>query len=235
MRRTLILVATAAVLLTAMPAALAARRQLPLQRTNWVLTDRVSIGTPLAEVSVDAVFDGTRVQRRARAATPTAGATPPTAGASRLQDDGVHDARGVRRRLPAKVEPDVPEARLVTGRRRYRITRHDPHAVDRAGRRLLVVPRLDREVRAARRVERHRLLHRRRDPVGRAGSTLTLEFADSRASGNGGCNTFDGGYHGVGASTASSIGPLAATLRACADSAREHAGDSSTWRRSSSR
>ena len=33
----------------------------PLRGTNWVLTDRVSLGTPLDGVAVDAVFDGKRV------------------------------------------------------------------------------------------------------------------------------------------------------------------------------
>ena len=51
-----------------------------------------------------------------------------------------------------------------------------------------------------------------------AGSTLTLEFADTRVSGNAGCNTFSGastlsGHDGI------KIGPLATTRRACVDPA----------------
>jgi len=51
------------------------------------------------------------------------------------------------------------------------------------------------------------------------GSAVTLEFAGARASGNGGCNTFDGRYtvHGVDRIR---IGPLRATLKACADPVR---------------
>ena len=48
------------------------------------------------------------------------------------------------------------------------------------------------------------------------GSTLTLQFADARVSGDGGCNTFDGGYRVQGVDRIH-IGPLA--LRACADPA----------------
>ncbi len=51
-----------------------------------------------------------------------------------------------------------------------------------------------------------------------AGSALTLEFADARASGNSGCNTFDGpvklsGVDGI------ALGPFRSTLKACADPA----------------
>jgi heat shock protein HslJ len=51
-----------------------------------------------------------------------------------------------------------------------------------------------------------------------AGSTLTLEFTATDVSGNGGCNTFTGSYT-LSSSNAIAIGPLASTLRACADPA----------------
>ena len=49
------------------------------------------------------------------------------------------------------------------------------------------------------------------------GSTLTAEFADGTISGNSGCNQYTGPYEAEG--TSITIGPLATTLRACADPA----------------
>ena len=49
------------------------------------------------------------------------------------------------------------------------------------------------------------------------GSTLTATFADGRISGSAGCNDYSGGYEVD--DTKISIGPLASTLRACADPA----------------
>lgn len=51
-----------------------------------------------------------------------------------------------------------------------------------------------------------------------ASSALTLEFADGRASGNTGCNTFSGDFTTAGADRIK-IGPLATTRRACIDPA----------------
>ena len=47
------------------------------------------------------------------------------------------------------------------------------------------------------------------------GTTLTANFATSHVSGEGGCNAFNGSYGTQG--TSITIGPLAATQRACAD------------------
>ena len=47
------------------------------------------------------------------------------------------------------------------------------------------------------------------------GTTLTANFSTSDISGEGGCNVFSGPYRAQG--TSITIGPLAATLRACAD------------------
>jgi heat shock protein HslJ len=49
------------------------------------------------------------------------------------------------------------------------------------------------------------------------GSTLTADFTREQISGNSGCNTYTGPYTASG--TTIKIGPLASTLRACADSA----------------
>jgi heat shock protein HslJ len=55
-------------------------------------------------------------------------------------------------------------------------------------------------------------------PVGEAGTpTLTLDAAGKRASGNGGCNRYGGGYELNGASLR--FGPLVSTKRACAEDA----------------
>src|SRR5260221_14660684 len=44
------------------PAVAGGKSSTPLRGTNWVLTDRVSIGTPLDGVAVDAVFGAKRVE-----------------------------------------------------------------------------------------------------------------------------------------------------------------------------
>jgi heat shock protein HslJ len=49
------------------------------------------------------------------------------------------------------------------------------------------------------------------------GSTLTTDFTRQQISGNSGCNTYTGPYAATGATI--TIGPLASTLRACADPA----------------
>lgn len=49
------------------------------------------------------------------------------------------------------------------------------------------------------------------------GSTLTADFTKTTVSGEGGCNSFSGGYTTSGDTI--DIGPLASTLRACADPA----------------
>src|SRR5215218_4852926 len=55
-------------------------------------------------------------------------------------------------------------------------------------------------------------------PIGSAaGPTLRLDAAEKRATGNGGCNQFFGGYTLSGESLR--LGPLASTRRACADEA----------------
>src|SRR5215207_8483275 len=63
MRRTLMMVAAAGLLLAAAPATSSAATSArpPLRGTNWVLTDRVSLGTPLDGVAVNAVFAANRV------------------------------------------------------------------------------------------------------------------------------------------------------------------------------
>ena len=180
----------------------AAAAPLSLRGTNWVLR---------RSSSVNAVFDGARVQGASacnalQRAVHGEWFTP--ADRSRRRDDQGRLCRcRPRLRGPSREGGVVPHPR------------DDAHVARPRRSEPPVVPGLDRQVRAARWVERHQLLHRERGPVARAGErALTLEFADARVSGNGGCNTFDGGYRVRGVDRIH-IGPLAATLRACADSA----------------
>jgi len=214
MRRTLILVATAAALCGAMPSAFAARTQLPLQRTNWVLTDRVSLGTPLADVAVDAVFDGNTVSgisgcngysrgysidgRRM-----TMGAMGPT---TQMFCEGA----------AGKVEPAYLKRLGQVGR--FRITGSNLTLSTRAGHRLLVFRASTGEAALAGgwNVTGIYTGDAISSPV--AGSALTLEFAGDRASGNSGCNTFDGDYT-LSRVDRIELGPFRSTLRACVDPA----------------
>jgi heat shock protein HslJ len=214
MRRPLIVVVTVAVLTTAMPTAFAARARLPLRTTNWVLADRVSLGTPLDDVAVDAVFDKTRVSG-------TSGCNgyswSYTTNGTRMtvKDDGVST-------LIACEDPAgaVEHAYLARLRRvgRYRITSSTLTLSTRAGRRVLVyrasvgAPALAGGWSVTSLYTGNAV----QSPI--AGSALTLEFADDRASGNSGCNTFDGpvklsGVDGI------ALGPFRSTLKACADPA----------------
>ncbi len=214
MRRSLILVATAAVLLTATPAAFAARRQLPLQRTHWVLTDRVSIGTPLDGVSVDAVFDGTHVTGSSGCNGYSWGYTTDGRRMT-LKDNGVHTLMACEG-AAGKVEPAYLKRLGQVGR--FRITGSNLTLSTRSGRRLLVYRASTGKaaLRGGWNVTGFYTGDAIQSPV--VGSTLTLEFAGDRASGNSGCNTFDGGYTLSGVDRIE-LGPFRSTLRACADPA----------------
>jgi heat shock protein HslJ len=214
MRRTLILVVIAAALLTAVPTAFAARVHVPLRGTNWVLTNRVSLGTPLDGVSVDAVFDGTNVigssgcngylrEYSTKRSRMTIGAAGPS---TLIACDGA----------AGKVEPAYLARLDRVGR--YRIRGSILTLSTRAGHRLLAYrASIGKDALAGGwNVTGFYTGDAIQSPV--LGSSLTLEFADDRASGNSGCNTFDGDYRlsGVDGIT---MGPFRSTLRACADPA----------------
>ena len=167
------------------------RAPLPLRGTNWVLTDRVSLG---------------HAARRCRSTRCSACRRVEDVGVQRLQPrrtrpSGSRMRIGPRRRddarSPAPRSTPTYEARLVTGRARAAsrgttLTLSTPRrsAPPR-------VPGLDRQGRAPRWVERHQLLHR--DAI----QSPSRERAHARVrrrhgSGNSGCNTFDGGYRGAG-------------------------------------
>jgi heat shock protein HslJ len=195
-------------------AAGAARRRPPLRGTNWVLTDRVSLGTPLDDVAVNAVFGPKRVEGSSGCNGYSSSYT--TDGSRmRIRNDGVSTQIACEG-AAGKVEPKYLDA--LTRVRRWRITGQTLTLSNGSGRRLLVFRasvgaqalRGDWEVTG---VYTGSAIS---SPV--PGSTLTLAFSAERVSGNGGCNTFSGDYSTRG-TDAITIGPLASTLRACADPA----------------
>lgn len=214
MRRTLILLATAAMLCTVVPPASAAQAQVPLRRTNWVLTDRVSLGTPLDGVVVNAVFGKRRV-------TGTSGCNGYTwsysTDGSRMtfEDDGVSTLIACEG-AAGEVERTYRDRLLRVGR--YRISGSTLTLSTRAGRRLLGF-RASIGAEALAGGWNATSLYTGdaiQSPI--PGSGLTLEFAEARASGNSGCNTFDGPVRVSGADRIA-LGPIRSTRRACADPA----------------
>ena len=130
-----------------------------------MLTDRVSIGTPLAGVAVNAIFDATHV-------TGTSGCN----GYSRsYTTDGarmniVNDGVSTLIACPGaagKVEPAYLARLDQVGR--YRISGTTLTLSTRVGQAAPRVPSVDRIARARGRVERDQRLHRRRDLVAGAG------------------------------------------------------------------
>jgi heat shock protein HslJ len=115
-----------------------------------------------------------------------------------------------------KVEPEYLATLERVGR--WRITGSTLTLSTRAGRRLLVYRASTGEqaLRGAWDVTGFFTGTAISSPV--AGSTLTLEFAGSTASGDSGCNTFNGPAKLSGADGIA-LGPFASTLRACADPA----------------
>jgi len=214
MRRAVFLTTVAAALLFAAPTASAARSNTPLKATNWVLTDRVSLGTPLDGVAVNAVFDATRVsgtsgcngysrEYTTNGSRMTMGQSGPT---TLIACQGA----------AGKVEPAYLDRLGRVGR--YRIQGTTLTLSTRAGRRLLVYRASTGKdaLKGGWNVTGFYTGNAIESPV--AGSTLTLEFAGDHASGNSGCNTFDGpvklsGVAGI------KLGPFRSTLKACADPA----------------
>ena len=216
MRRTLMIVAAAGLFLAAAPvtSSAAASARPPLRGTNWVLTDRVSIGTPLDGVAVNAVFDAKRVSGSSGCNGYTSSYTTDGSRMT-ITNDGVSTLIACAG-AAGKVEPKYLAALSRVGR--WRITGTTLTLSTRAGRRVLVYRASSGE----------QALRGSWDVTGLytgtaissplAGSTLTLKFAGSTASGNSGCNTFNGpvklsGTDGI------ALGPFESTLAACADPA----------------
>jgi heat shock protein HslJ len=196
------------------PASAASRSRTPLRGTNWVLTDRVSLGTPLDDVAVNAVFGAERVEGSSGCNGYSSSYT--TDGSNmRIRNDGVSTLMACEG-AAGKVETKYLDA--LTRVRRWRITGTTLTLSTRAGRRLLVY-RASVGAQALRGDWDVTSLYTGNaisSPV--PGSTLTLEFTGKQASGESGCNSFSGPYEASG-TDAITIGPLASTLRACADAA----------------
>jgi heat shock protein HslJ len=210
--------AVAIVLLAAgaSPVGAATSTSTPLETTNWVLTDRVSIGTPLGGVAVNAVFDGTRVGGTSGCNGYSRSYT--TSGSSMtIRNDGVSTQIACQG-AAGRVEPRYLAALGKVGR--FRIRGDTLTLSTRAGRRLLVYRASVGE--AALRGTWNATSFSTGTVISSPiqGTTLTLIFTSGRASGNGGCNTFDGPVKLTG-TDGITIGPLASTLRACGDPARD--------------
>ncbi len=186
----------------------------PLRGTNWVLTDRVSIGTPLDGVAVNAVFGAKRVEGSSGC---NGYSSSYTTNGSRMTitNDGVSTLIACEG-AAGKVEPKYLAALTRVGR--WRIRNTTLTLSTRAGRRLLVYRASTGEqaLRGSWDVTGLYTGDAISSPV--PGSALTLEFAGATVSGDSGCNTYSGPVKLTGADSIA-LGPLASTLRACADPA----------------
>jgi heat shock protein HslJ len=219
MRRTGLLLAlafvvTTAVLVTAIPVASGARATVRLRGTNWVLTERVSLGTPLDGVGVNAVFDEHRVSGTSGCNGYTWGYR--TDGARMTLTNDGFSTQIACEGAAGKVEPAYLARLGRVGR--YRITGTTLTLSTRAGRRLLVFRASVGTDALAGGWAVTSLYTGTAIQSTVAGSALTLEFAGDRASGNSGCNTFDGPVKVSGADGIA-LGPFRSTLQACADPA----------------
>jgi heat shock protein HslJ len=204
--------ATAAVVVPT--AAYATRARVPLRGTNWVLTNRVSIGTPLDGVAVNAVFDGSRVNGSSGCNGYSWSYTIKGARMT-LADDGVHTLIACEGAAGAVENAYLTRLGQVG---RYRITGRNLTLSTRTGRRLLVY-RASVGLAALKGGWNATSFYSGTAVQSPAvGSALTLEFAGDRASGNSGCNTFDGPVKVSGVDRIE-LGPFHSTLKACADAA----------------
>jgi len=185
-----------------------------LRETNWVLTDRVSLGTPLDDVAVNAIFGAKRVEGSSGCNGYTSSYT--TSGSRMtITNDGVSTLMACEG-AAGEVETKYLAALARVGR--WRITGTTLTLSTRGGRRLLVYRASlgAQALRGSWEITGLDTGSAISSPV--VGSTLSLEFTAKEASGDGGCNTFSGAYE-VRGTDAIAIGPLASTLRACADAA----------------
>jgi heat shock protein HslJ len=186
----------------------------PLRGTNWVLTDRVSIGTPLDGVGVNAVFGAKRVEGSSGCNGYSSSYTT-NQSRMRIRNDGVSTLIACEG-AAGKVETKYLDT--LTRVRRWRISGRTLTLSNGTGRRLLVY-RASTGAQALRGEWNVTSFY-----TGSAistpevGSTLTLDFAGDTVSGNGGCNTFSGPVK-LSGSDRIALGPFASTLAACADPA----------------
>jgi heat shock protein HslJ len=216
MRRALVLIGVALLAAAASaPAMAATRSSTPLRGTNWVLTDRVSIGTPLDGVAVNAVFDAKHVSGSSGCNGYTSSYTT-NGSRMTIKNDGVSTMIACE---GAAGQVETKYRATLTRVGRWRITGRNLTLSTRGGRRLLVYRASTGEsaLRGGWDITSLYTGSAVTSPV--TGSTLTLEFATGgKASGNGGCNSFSGDYT-VSGIDGIRFGPLASTLKACADPA----------------
>lgn len=193
----------------------ASRSRPPLRGTNWVLTDRVSIGTPLDGVAVNAVFGAKRVDGTSGCNGYSSSYT--TKGSRMtITNDGVSTLIACEG-AAGMVEPKYLAALERVGR--WRITGQRLTLSTRAGRRLLLYRASIGEaaLRGTWNVTTFYTGSAVSSPI--EGSMLTIELASGgQASGNGGCNAFSGKYSVSGVDRIH-LGPFSSTLKACADDA----------------
>jgi heat shock protein HslJ len=183
-----------------------------LRGTNWVLTGRVSLGTPLEGVAVNAVFGNKRVEGSSGCNGYSSSYT--TSGSRMtIQNDGVSTLIACEG-AAGKVETRYLAALQRVGR--WRITGHNLTLSTRTGRRVLVY-RASVGTDALRGTWDVTSLYTGNaisSPV--PGNALTLVFAGDTVAGESGCNSYNGPVKLTGADGIA-LGPLASTLRACAD------------------
>lgn len=198
----------------ATPARAASSTRPALRGTNWVLTDRVSVGTPLDGVAVNAVFGAKRVEGSSGC---NGYSSSYTTDGSRMTitNDGVSTLIACDG-AAGKVEPKYLDA--LTRVRRWRIRGTTLTLSTRAGRRLLVYRASvgAQALRGSWDVTALSTGDAISSPV--AGSTLTLDFTAKEVSGESGCNRYSGPFETSG-TDAITLGPLRSTRRACADPA----------------
>ena len=184
-----------------------------LTGANWVLTDQVSLGTPLAGVAVSAVFDASQISG--------------SSGCNRYF--GPYTVKGSAMTIGSNLGGTqiACQGAPATVERAYlaRIVKVTSYAIDGttltlsgSGKPLLVYRASVGADALAGGWNATSVYTGDAIQSTVAGSALTLEFADARASGNAGCNTFSGDYK-LSGQDGIKIGPLAATRRACVDPA----------------
>ncbi|HEY3673731.1 MAG TPA: META domain-containing protein [Acidimicrobiia bacterium] len=218
MRRTFLIVVAAGLLLAAAPATASASASArpPLRGTNWVLTDRVSLGTPLDGVVVNAVFAAKHVSGTSGCNGYTSSYTT-NGSRMTVTNDGVSTLIACEG-AAGKVEPKYLAALARVGR--WRITRTTLTLSTRTGRRLLVYGASigAQALRGSWDVTSLYTGDAISSPV--EGSALTLTFDAATVSGNAGCNLFSGPYE-VSGTDRITLGPFGGTLRECDSNTQE--------------
>ncbi len=183
-----------------------------LRGTNWALTDQASLGVPLGDLAVSAVFGTAQVTGSSGcnqyfAAYSVSGATMTIGplGGTLIGCTGA--AAAVESAYTARLTS--VDAFAIDGETLTLSSKGSPVLVFRAseGKDALAGGWSATSIYTGDAIESIA-----------AGNPLTLEFVDPRVSGNAGCNTFSGDY-ALSGHDEIEIGPLATTRRACVDPA----------------